>query len=189
MARQPAATGEDNAILVNEHEGAVLGLISRSQPLTRYQLYKAFQQSPTTTYNTSKGSLYPLVTRLIERGLVGVEENKSRRDAELLSLTRSGYAALTRWIEQTGPQHSFINDPMLLRVMALSDVSREERIRWIADAKGLLLDRKHQLLDYEESAASPYDDIVHGTAIAILDAKLEWLDRLLIKVVNEPPQG
>jgi DNA-binding PadR family transcriptional regulator len=184
MARS-AESGDDSAIVVNEHEGAVLGLIARNQPLTRYQLYKAFQQSPTTTYNTSKGSLYPLVARLIDRGLIGVESSKSQRDAELLSLTKSGYRALTHWIEQTGPQHSIVNDPMLFRVLALSDVSRDERIRWIADAKGLLLDRKEALNAHQDSAKSPYDDIVQGTALAIIDAKLEWLDRLLIKVVNE----
>jgi len=184
MARSAAAR-DDSAIVVNEHEGAVLGLIARNQPLTRYQLYKAFQLSPTTTYNTSKGSLYPLVGRLIDRGLIGVETNKSRRDAELLSLTKLGYGALTRWIEQTGPQHSIVNDPMLFRVLALSDVSRDERIRWIADAKGLLLDRKQELNTHKQGPKSPYDDIVHGTAVAIIDAKLEWLDRLLIKVVNE----
>lgn len=184
MARS-AAVRDNSAIVVNEHEGAVLGLIARNQPLTRYQLYKAFQQSPTTTYNTSKGSLYPLVGRLIDRGLIGVEANKSRRDAELLSLTKLGYSALTHWIEHTGPQHSIINDPMLLRVMALSDVSRDERIRWIADAKGLLLDRKKELNAHSESTQSPYDEIVRGTAVAIVDAKLEWLDRLLIQVVNE----
>lgn len=184
MARS-AAVRDDSAIVVNEHEGAVLGLIARNQPLTRYQLYKTFQQSPTTTYNTSKGSLYPLVGRLIDRGFIGVESNKSRRDAELLSLTKLGYGALTRWIEQTGPQHSIVNDPMLFRVLALSDVSRDERIRWIADAKGLLLDRKHELNANKNPSNSPYDEIVHGTAVAIIDAKLEWLDRLLIKVVGE----
>jgi hypothetical protein len=74
---------------------------------------------------------------------------------------------------------------MLFRVLALSDVSRDERIRWIADAKGLLLDRKQELNTHKQGPKSPYDDIVYGTAVAIIDAKLEWLDRLLIKVVNE----
>jgi hypothetical protein len=41
------------------------------------------------------------------------------------------------------------------------------------------------LNSHKQGPKSPYDDIVHGTAVAIIDAKLEWLDRLLIKVVNE----
>lgn len=180
---------EDKSIVVNEHEGAVLGLIARMQPLTRYQLFKTFQQSPTTSYNASPGGIYPLVGRMVDRGFVGTEPGKGKRTSEMLVLTPLGYKALTRWVEYTGPQHSFIHDPLLLRVRSLGDLSRDDRIRWIADTKGLLLAKKEELRAHHQVDAGSYEDIVQGTAIAIIEAKLEWLDRLLIHVVGESSQN
>jgi DNA-binding PadR family transcriptional regulator len=181
---------EDEADLpVNEYEGAVLGMIARTEPVTRYQLLKAFRESPTTTYNTSKGSFYPLVGRLVGRGFVAASPGK-RPGSELFTLTPLGHRALTQWVSATGPQHSMVHDPLLLRVMSLTDLSRDDRLQWVASAKSILLDRKNELNGHRSASNGPYADIVHGTALAIVEAKLEWLDRLLILIVNEaqPPQ-
>lgn len=187
MAKAPRQPESD--LVVNEYEGAVLGLIARSQPVTRYRLFKAFEQSPTTSVNTSKGSLYPLIGRMIDRGFVEAETGTNRRASEMLKLTPLGHAALAQWIGGTGPQHSFAHDPLLVRVLSLGDVPREERIRWIADAKALLLQKKTELEEYRKAVDAPYMEIVHGTAVAVVNAKLEWLDRLLIKVVAEKDRG
>lgn len=170
---------------VNEREGAVLGLIAKEQPLTRYKLFRAFQRSPTTSFHTSKGSLYPVVSRMIDRGLVSAEMRSGGRASELLSLTDLGRQALSYWIDNIGQLHSFAYDPVLLRVMSLGDHDRHDRVRWIADTKAMLLDKKAELKANLSSNADDFEDIVHGTAIAIIDARLEWLDRLLIKVVQD----
>ena len=182
MANSPSPTTD---ISVNEHEGAVLSLIARTQAVTRYQLLKAFEQSPTTSYNSSKGSLYPLIGRMLDRGFLVARPSENRRGSEVLSLTPLGRAALRNWILWTDPQHSFTHDPFLSRVMALGDITRDERARWIADARAILLGKRRELADFREAANVPYFDIVHGTAIAIVDAKLEWLDRLLIEIAGE----
>ena len=59
------ATGTDSLADVNEAEGAVLGLLARAQPLSRYQILRFFQNSPARFQNVSKGSVYPLVARLV----------------------------------------------------------------------------------------------------------------------------
>lgn len=170
---------------VSEHEGAVLALIARYQPVTRYQLYKAFKDLPTTSYNASKGSLYPLIERMIDRDFVQSGGLKGPRQGEVLKLTRPGKKALTGWIIQTGPEQSFTRDPLLLRMMALSDLKPTERVRWIADAKAALLEKKRELNEHGQSVEGPYMDIVQGIALSMIETKLEWLDRLLILVVNE----
>ncbi len=175
----------ENPIIVNEYEGSVLGQIDRKQPLTRYQLLKALKQDPTTTRKASKGSLYPLVGRMVDRGFVSTCRSVGGQQSELLSLTEQGRKALNRWIVATGPEHSFSSDPLLLRVMSLGSMPRDERIRWIAEAKDLLLEKKRELgADLADDAAS-YERIVQGTVLAIVNAKLEWLDRLLIEVVRD----
>jgi DNA-binding PadR family transcriptional regulator len=181
----PNSGGPRNGISVTEHEGTLLGLVARIQPATRYELYKAFGQSPTTTYNVSKGSLYPLIGRMIDRGFLSVAPSDKRRGSEVVSLTDSGREALRNWILGTEPDHSFTNDPILLRVMALGDVTSEERIRWVSEARALLLAKRQQLLDSPEPSDTPYSDIVQGTAVAIIDAKLKWLDKLLVQIAKE----
>jgi DNA-binding PadR family transcriptional regulator len=172
-------------VSVNEHEGAVLGLIARCQPVTRYQLYKAFKDLPTTSYNASKGSLYPLVERMIDRDFVQTGGLRGPRQGEVLKITRLGKRALTGWILQTGPEQSFTRDPLLLRMMSLSDLKPSERVRWIANAKAAILEKKRELNEHGQSADGPYMDIVQGIALSMIEAKLEWLDRLLIQIVKE----
>src|SRR5690242_21943573 len=90
---------------VSEYEGAVLSLIARMQPVTRYRLLKAFERSPTTSYVASKGTLYPLISRMIARSFVTGETGTSGQKAEELGLTDAGHRALSQWITGTGPQH------------------------------------------------------------------------------------
>ena len=172
-------------IAVNEHEGTVLGMVARWQPLTRYQLLKAFERSPISSYNTSKGSLYPLVSRMIVRGFLTTEVGQGARESELISLSDLGRQALRQWIVKIGAQHSMIHDPLQVRILALCELSREERVRWVVAAKELLLGKKEELRDYHERLTVPFNDIVHSYGVATIDAKLRLLDRLLVQVVDE----
>jgi transposase len=178
-------THNSGEVGVNEHEGAVLGLIARHQPVTRYQLFKAFKELPTTSFNASKGSLYPLVGRMVDRGFVQEAGAKGPRQGEVLKITRLGKQALTGWVVQTGPEQSFTRDPLLLRMMSLNELKPSEQVRWIADAKEAILEKKRELNAHGQSANGPYMDIVQGIALSMIKVKLEWLDRLLIQVVNE----
>src|SRR4051812_13225826 len=182
MAKATPRTELD--LSVTENEGAVLSLIGRTQPVTRYRLFKSFQQSPTTSSNTSKGTLYPLIGRIIGRGFVVSDVASTGRSSEELRLTDRGRKALGQWMMETRPEHSFGDDPLLVRILSLGDMSSDDRVRWIADAKALLLAKKQELIDYRATVDGPYVDIVHGSAVAMVNAKLEWLDRLLIEVVR-----
>ena len=170
---------------VNEHEGAVLGVIARRQPITRYQLLRAFQCSPVKSYNTSKGSLYPLIVRMVSRGLVQSAPGQGARQTEELSLSEKGYEALRLWVRAITIEHTLNQDPLKVRSISLGELNRSERIRWIANAKGLLLEKKDQLAAYHALVDLPSGDIVHSADDAELEAKLRWLDRLLIQVVDE----
>lgn len=183
------APESDTELAVSEYEGAVLSLVARMQPVTRYRLLKAFERSPTTSYVASKGTLYPLIARMIARDFVTGEAATRGQKAEELGLTETGHRALTQWITGTGPEHSFGHDPLSDRIMSLGDLSHEERVKWIAEAKALLLAKKQQLKDYGNSLEGPYADIVHGAALAMIEAKLEWLDRLFIKVIRDEKLG
>ena len=144
----------------------------------------AFRELPTTSYNKSKGTIYPLIGRMMERGLV-TSTKAEAGGGETLSLAERGYEALNRWLID-GPTHSFGHDPLLDRMMVLGGVAHAQRVRWIAGAKELLLAKKDELKAYRLTVDAPYIDIAHGSAVAVIDAKLEWLDRLLIEIVKNP---
>jgi DNA-binding PadR family transcriptional regulator len=170
---------------VNEYEGLVLGVIGRRQPITRYQILRAFQNSPFATANRSKGSLYPLVRRLVERGLVIAEQGARLRDTEMVRLTALGEAALRLWVQSMNSAIILPYDPIGVRSLSLGELSRDERIQWIADAKELLLNKKDELAAYASMVSLPNGKLLHAADVVALDAKLQWLDRLLIEVVNE----
>lgn len=172
-------------LVVNEPEGTVLGVIARRQPMTRYQLLRAFQRSPLTIQNTSKGSLYPLVRRMLERGMLLCEPGGRTRDTEVLKLTGRGYKALRLWIQGIGPEHMILRDPIKMRALSVGELDRDARIRWIASAKQLLLEKKDAFRAYDKLVKLPYGELINASYDAELDAKLQFLDRLLIQVLRE----
>lgn len=183
MGREHQSDQSD--ITVNEAEGAALGVICRRQPITRYQLLRAFQLSPVTHPNKSKGSLYPLVSRLLERSFLSTEPGGGARDTEVLRLTERGQKALRQWVNAISSAMILPHDPLKARVVSLGELSRDERIEWIAAVKSEVLRTKEELAAYASMGSIPYGDILNPADDASLDAKLQWLDRLLIKVVNE----
>jgi DNA-binding PadR family transcriptional regulator len=182
MTRSAAKDEQD--IIVSEHEGTVLAMIARWQPATRYQLLRAFGRSPVSSYNTSKGSLYPLVSRMMSRGFLVAEIGKGARESELISLSPLGYQALRGWIMDIGPQHSLIHDPLHVRILALGELAPEDRVRWIASAESLLAEKKAELGNYHEALRVPFNEVALNFGTATIDAKMRWLNKLLGLVVG-----
>ena len=172
-----------------EHKGHSI-LVVDDDEILRLRLLKAFERSPISSYNTSKGSLYPLVSRMIVRGFLTSEISDGPRESELISLSSLGHQALRRWIVRIGSQHSMIHDPLQVRILALCELPREDRVRWVVAAKELLLAKKEELRDYHDRLTVPFNEIVHNYGVATIDAKLRLLDRLLVQIVDDrEPEG
>lgn len=171
---------------VTEAEGAVLALLARSEALTRYQILRFFQSSPVRFQNVSKGSVYPLVSRLLDRRMIAEAAGGGPHSASVYSLTNLGRTALRGWVQRLSLDHMLPLDPLKLRVLAVADLSPAERVAWIAKAKQMILDKKTQLQSHRERLTQyKYGDIVYLADEESLDAKLVWLDRLLIKLAQE----
>lgn len=180
------ATGNDSLANANEAEGAVLGLLARVQPLSRYQILRFFQNSPARFQNVSKGSLYPLVSRLVERGMIDSRTGQGPHGAPVYSLTEAGRSALRNWTKKLDSRDLLPLDALEQRVFSLAELPPSERIAWVADAKGLILDKKAELERHRERMTSyAYGEIVYNADQERLDAKLVWLDRLLIEIARE----
>lgn len=185
------ATGTDSLADVNEAEGAVLGLLARAQPLSRYQILRFFQNSPARFQNVSKGSVYPLVARLVDRALIDSKPGEGPHGAPVYSLTSLGRTALRSWTKRLDKRDLLPLDALEQRVFSLAELPPAERIAWVAEAKELILAKKSELQSHRDRIASyMYGEIVYNADQERLDAKLAWLDRLLIEIAREiSPRG
>jgi DNA-binding PadR family transcriptional regulator len=168
---------------VSEHEGMLLALVIRQQPVTPYQLFRIFERSPVTSINASKGQIYPAIKRLKARGLLtGKAVAGDARKSEELSITPEGKLAAREWARAIDSSHVVLDDPLRTRVLSFELLSREEQLEWIAKAKALVKERGALLDEYSRSVSVPHQPIVHRSATELLRTKMEWLDELLYAI-------
>ena len=173
-------------LALTDHEGTLLALVLRVQPVTAYQISRIYENSPVSNFNTSKGKLYPLVRRLRERGLLQAElVTEDARRTERLSCTPLGREAVREWTMQVRPVHLLLEDPMRTKVQSFDLLSREEQIAWILEVKSQLLQKLADVEAYGKNVAVPYQEFVHDNAIASLRGRMDWLDRMLLKIAKD----
>jgi len=170
---------------LTENEGSLLGVIVRLEPLSSYQLIKVFEESPVAKFNNSKGAVYPQVRRLKARGFLETATTPDDKKAsELVKTTDLGREALRLWVQDINHDHTFLPDPIRTRMMLLDLLSKDEQIAWIVDMRRLLEEKKREVEEFAEKTVLPFGGVVHASAIAGLDVKIEYVDRLLRRIVR-----
>lgn len=165
---------------LTEHEGMLLALVLRRQPLSAYQIFKLFEQSPISSINSSKGQLYPAIRRLKERKLLKAKPvSGDGRNSEQLSVTPAGKEAVRAWAKAINDSHIVLDDPLRTRILSFDVLTREEQLEWIARAKALVKQRREVVDTYNRSVEIPHQSFVYQNVMDILRVKMEWLDELL----------
>ena len=91
---------------LSDHEGALLDLVRRTEPVTAYRIVKIFDLSPVAAFNTSLGQVYPTIKRLAKAGLVeGVAVEDDARGTAKWRCTDKGVAALREWVLDIKSSH------------------------------------------------------------------------------------
>lgn len=173
--------------LLTDNEGSLLTLVLRRQPVTAYQLLRVYAQSPVSSFNESKGSLYPLIRRLKARGLIAarVVEGDGRK-AERLSCTAAGRAAARRWVTRLEPRHILPDDPLRTKAISFGLLDARERRDWISAARALTEAKIAEVEAYMIGLDLPFKEAIEANALGALQARLAWLD-CLSSAVSEPP--
>src|ERR1044071_1630985 len=135
----PRGTALAGKLDLTDHEGTFLSLVLRIQPATAYQVTKIYEDSPVSNFNTSKGKIYPLIRRLVERGLQGKK-------------------AVREWVTQIRPTHLLLDDPLRTKVQSFGLLSREEQIAWIVEVKERLHEKLAELEAYKKEVDVPFKD-------------------------------
>lgn len=170
---------------LSDHEGTFLSLVLRIQPATAYQVMKIYEESPVSNFNVSKGKIYPLIHRLVGRGLLSKRVVPGdARGAEQLLCTPDGKEAVREWVGQIRPTHVLLDDPLRTRVQSFDLLSRDEQIAWIVEVKDLLHGKLAELRAYRDEVDVPFKEFLHDNAVQSVRARMDWLDRMLLGIVQ-----
>jgi DNA-binding PadR family transcriptional regulator len=135
---------------LTELEGAVLGAVVRDGPCTSYAVKELFRASPSEFWSGSAGSIYPLMKRLEQRGLVASESGSTgRRGHRSYRVTSKGRRAFARWMTDSERTSSMGFDPLRTRLVFAGQLSSSARAEFRAAVEAAL---------EEVPAPSPRDD-------------------------------
>ena len=162
---------------LTDNEGALLSLVLRQQPITGYQIAKFFDSSPVHTFNTSKGKLYPLLHRLVDRGLLASEEVEGdHRGTHRFLCTDIGRQVLKAWVLSIRPEHELLHDPLRKKLQAFELLSKRERAEWLKLARGRLQRKLQAVERWSPEVEGPFGELVKESARSALEARIAWLD-------------
>jgi hypothetical protein len=77
------------------------------------------------------------------------------------------------------------DDPILARILSLSELPYEERLDWISLVRTTLLARKDELERDRSLAPESYEDLKRDAMLSIIEVRLLWLSRLRDRILAE----
>lgn len=165
----------------SELEGVCLGVVYQQQPCTAYSVRRALKQSPSSHWQASAGSVYPLLARLEEARLLKTTADESDgRGRKLLDLTTNGRKALREWI-MAGTDPGLIAaiiDPIRSRTFFLSILRPGQQRDFLTQVVDLTEDYLEETKKRLEK--TPESDDLYGYlgalgATMLTRARLNWL--------------
>ncbi len=169
---------------LTELEACVLALISKEGPCTAYSIRKQFEESLTSTWHASTGSIYPLIRRMTERGLLAQHDVESDgRGSKELETTAAGRKAAQAWMKDVpdwiGEPAA---DPIRTRLNFISILVPGDRasvIRRMMAATQASLSRVETSRDQLSAEGRAGDALAVAGAGHMLRARLNWLEDVL----------
>ena len=153
-------------------EGAALADIASSGAKTSYAIARNFAQSPSEFWSGSAGSVYPMIKRLLDRGLLAATETADgKRMRTDYSLTPAGETAMRAWLLDARRAAGIGFDPLRTRAVHLNLVSAEERARFLEEVRLHLDEAARQIVAPEE----PRFQAIHASVMA---ARKAWFKAL-----------
>jgi DNA-binding PadR family transcriptional regulator len=172
---------KSNLRKLSELEGVCLGLVRKFQPCTAYQVRRALKASPSSHWQASAGSVYPLLKRLEEAGLISADSDENDgRGRKLLSTTTEGKQALKQWIaDGTDPGTvASIMDPIRSRMFFGDVLNEKERRALLIDLIDQMESHLQETRERLASISETEDQFGYFgslAAVRITEARLDWL--------------
>ena len=162
-----------------DNEGSILGLVARREPVSTYQLMRIFAESPVTSLNESKGTIYPVVRRLKAKKFLSAHTIEGdARNTELLRCTAKGKAALRQWLMTIPERAILLEDPLRTKLLSFEFLSRDEQRQWIQNARAAVAEKIEEVESFGVSLRIPYRDLIFENLAMALEARRQWIERV-----------
>ena len=173
-------------------EGVCLGLIRKHEPCTAYLVRQELRSAPSSHWQASAGSVYPLFKRLQQDGMVATtSDKKDGRGRKLLRITPQGRASLKKWLLAGADPEiiSSVMDPIRSRTYFLEALSVAQRASYldklVAEMERYLSTTKTHLSGMPQTDDG-YARLGALGAVKITEARLEWLKSWCLKMKKWP---
>lgn len=168
-----------------ELEYCTLGVIWRRGPCSAYAVRGEFARSASAHWSASAGSIYPVVKRLLQAGLISARRRSDgRRVSRELEATNEGVRALRSWVERMDrTATSATYDSVRTRLLFLRVLSaRADREAVLDKAEKETKARLAELRELDESD-DPIEALATLGAIHELEARLAWLAQIRPRIL------
>jgi len=162
-------------------ENIILGCLSFG-PRSGYEIKKIINMSSSWFYNASYGSIYPILKKHEEKGLVSSEEViDNGRYKRLYQMTDKGYKAFHTWMLQS-PKLMTVKYEMAVKLMFFAKIAPEQRIKQIEEHIEQLILFKQELEEIEpwaDDAGDSYQRLILDWGENLYDFLIQWFSQLL----------
>lgn len=162
-------------------ENIILGCLSFG-PRSGYEIKKIINMSSSWFYNASYGSIYPILKKHEEKGLVVSEEVVDNgRYKRLYRLTDKGYKVFHAWMLQE-PKLMTVKYEMAVKLMFFAKIAPEQRIQQIEEHIEQLVLFKQELEEIEpfaDSEGDSYQRLILDWGEKLYDFLIQWFSVLL----------
>ena len=157
--------------------------------MSGYDIKRFFKSMSWLIGSPSFGSLYPALHRLLDEGLVTVEvvSQDDRPPRKLYSLTARGRAYLAHWMNQPAASALSLKS-FVMRLALAGSLSSDGLHDYLVRRQEQVVGDRRMLVETAQDSADGTDvgeQLTLDYALAMADAELAWLERVLDTVKPE----
>lgn len=165
-------------------ENIILGCLSFG-PKTGYEIKKIISMSSSWFYNASYGSIYPILKKHEENGLVSSEEIvENGRYKRLYQMTSKGEKIFKKWMLES-PRLMTVKYEMAVKLMFFAKLEPKQRIQQIEQHIEQLILFKQELEEiepYAESEGDTYQRLILDWGENLYVFLIDWFGKLLVEL-------
>lgn len=159
----------------------VLGLIAES-PMSGYDIRRFLGRLSWLIGSPSYGSLYPVLSRLLQDGLVtmDVSVREARPPKKVYSITEAGRIALQEWLDQPTVPGSL--KAFAMRLIIAKRLSQTGLIAHLQQRRSVVAGHQARLSEVVKTLHPTQDSgqyLALDYALAVAQAEMQWLDSAL----------
>lgn len=160
------------------HRYLILGLLAE-EPMTGYDIKKRVKAALSAATNASYGTLYPTLHKLLQEGLVEVQEvtQVSRPSKKVYRVTSKGQEELEGWLKQP-PAADQIRREFLLKLYLAKDLPVQEVRSLLSNRRDEMETLEQSLRAESETVSNPRQAWVVDYALSLCKAEIDWLSQL-----------